>query len=251
MVVIFGKSQRTKGRAEMIIRMVAIAALGVVTACSSSIPDSNPNANRGVGFGTPNDFAAQRAARDQELETGTASDLDDRAIAADTLNVLNSTSGQSVASTQSAAQPGTQTGEPLAAAGIVTNSPTISDEQSFDAVSSRETIESDRERILRQRQAMQIDAPEALPDRPGGSGPNIVAFALSTSNGVGEPAYNRSGRFNEDRFRRACAEYGSSDQAQAAFLASGGPQRDREGLDPDGDGFACRWDPTPFRNARN
>ena len=227
----------------MIIRLVAIAALGVVTACSSSIPDSNPNANRGVGFGSPDDFAAQRAARDKELETSTVTDLDDRAIASETLDVLNSTSGQTATSTQS--------GEPLAAAGILTNNPTISDEQSFDAVSSRETIESDRDRILRQREAMQIDAPEALPERPGGSGPNIVAFALSTTNGVGEPAYSRSGRFNEDRFRRACAEYGSSDQAQAAFLANGGPQRDREGLDPDGDGFACRWDPTPFRSARN
>ncbi len=227
----------------MIIRMVAIAALGVVTACSSSIPDSNPNANRGVGFGSPDDFTAQRAARDQELETGTPADLDDRAIAAETLDVLNSTSAQTA--------PSAQPGEPLAAAGIVTNNPTISDEQSFDAVSARETIESDRDRIQRQREAMQIDAPEALPERPGGTGPNIVAYALSTSNGVGEPAYSRSGRFNEDRFRRACAEYGSSDQAQAAFLENGGPQRDRKGLDPDGDGFACRWDPTPFRNARN
>ena len=37
--------------------------------------------------------------------------------------------------------------------------------------------------------------------------------------------------------------------AQEAFLKAGGPERDRYGLDPDGDGFACRWDPTPFRAA--
>ena len=37
------------------------------------------------------------------------------------------------------------------------------------------------------------------------------------------------------------------DQAQQDFLAKGGPERDRMGVDPDGDGFACAWDPRPFR----
>ena len=37
--------------------------------------------------------------------------------------------------------------------------------------------------------------------------------------------------------------------AQQAFLEAGGPERDRKGLDPDGDGYACAWDPTPFRAA--
>ena len=56
----------------MIPRWVAVAALGVVAGCASSIPDSNPNAGGGVGFGTPDQFAAQRAARDRELETASA-----------------------------------------------------------------------------------------------------------------------------------------------------------------------------------
>ena len=77
-----------------------------------------------------------------------------------------------------------------------------------------------------------------------------MAFALSTTNPVGQPIYDRPGRYNEDRYRKACSEFASPDQAQAAFLASGGPDRDRRGLDPDGDGFACFWDPSPFRNAR-
>ncbi len=97
---------------------------------------------------------------------------------------------------------------------------------------------------------MQVATPEAVPNRPRGSGTNIVAFALATSNPVGQKVYNRSGRFNQDRYRKACARYGSSDQAQTAFLEAGGPERDRRGLDPDGDGFACFWDPTPFRAAR-
>ena len=40
-----------------------------------------------------------------------------------------------------------------------------------------------------------------------------------------------------------------SDLAQIEFLERGGPARDRLGLDPDGDGYACAWDPTPFRKA--
>ena len=41
----------------------------------------------------------------------------------------------------------------------------------------------------------------------------------------------------------------SSDLAQKAFLSRGGPERDILLLDPDGDGFACKWDPRPFRLA--
>ncbi len=48
---------------------------------------------------------------------------------------------------------------------------------------------------------------------------------------------------------RNCAKYGSPDLAQMAFLSKGGPKRDRMGLDPDGDGYACSWDPAPFRQA--
>lgn len=228
----------------MIPRLVAAVALVALAACAGNIPDSNPNAGGGIGFGTPDQFAAKRAARDRALETPRVPIAEERAIAAETLDVLN------IAGTGTATAP-TNTGEPLVAAGVLANNPRISDEQSFDAVSARETIESDRERLNRQRAAMQVATPEALPERPRGTGPNIVAYALSTTNPVGQAVHRRSGRFNEDRYRRACAKYGSSDQAQAAFLEAGGPSRDKRGLDPDGDGFACRWDPTPFRMARN
>ena len=52
------------------------------------------------------------------------------------------------------------------------------------------------------------------------------------------------------RHAQACAAFASPDQAQIDFLARGGPERDRKGLDPDGDGFACSWNPAPFRKAR-
>jgi len=61
--------------------------------------------------------------------------------------------------------------------------------------------------------------------------------------------YSRSTILAQSRFNKNCAKYASSDQAQLAFLKAGGPQRDGLGLDPDGDGFACYWDPAPFRLA--
>lgn len=230
--------------------MTAIAALFVLSACSGArIPDSNPNIGGGVGFGDHNQYSAQqlarqRAARDAAL-AGPQVQVpvsEEQSIAQDTLGVLNQTSPNAA----TAAQP-VQT----AALGTSANNPAISDEQNFDAVSARETIESDRQRLEQQQQVYQQAAPEAVPDRPSGrAAPNIVAYALETNNQVGQSIYRRSSRFNEDRYRRACAEFASSDQAQAAFLAAGGPDRDRRGLDPDGDGFACFWNPGPFRTAR-
>ena len=111
------------------------------------------------------------------------------------------------------------------------------DKQSFhlDPVAARETIESDAERMARLREAYTVIEPTALPERRGDR-PNIVAFALQTSNAVGEPVYRRTGINAERRFNRACARYPSADLAQEDFLANGGPERDRRGLDPDGDG---------------
>lgn len=142
----------------------------------------------------------------------------------------------------------TQSGEAVTAAGLAGNSG-ISDEQEFSAVSQRETIQSDAERIQRNRdQYVQIQ-PSALPERPADTGPNIVAFALSTNHGVGTQTYRRSGFGGNPQ--RACGKFASADLAQQAFLERGGPERDRLGVDPDGDGFACSWDPTPFRAVQN
>lgn len=124
----------------------------------------------------------------------------------------------------------------------------ISDEQDFNAVSARETIESDKERIARNRAEYVVVQPKDLPQRPGDTGPNIVEFALATTHAPGVQMYKRSG-LSIRSADSACAKYSSPDQAQQDFLAKGGPDRDRLGLDPDGDGFACTWDPRPFRTA--
>ena len=138
-----------------------------------------------------------------------------------------------------------------AAAPIPVSNPGISDEQDFEAVASRESIASDRERLEAQREAYRVIEPEPLPSRPGDAGPNIVAYAINTPNQPGQRVYSRSGFNAQNRFNRNCASYASSDLAQQDFLSRGGPERDRLGLDPDGDGFACYWDPTPFRAARS
>lgn len=124
--------------------------------------------------------------------------------------------------------------------------PRISDEQEFAAVAARESIQSDAERLRRQREQYVVVEPTALPQRSGASGPNIVEFALSTSHAPGTKTYSRSG-LRLRSYESACAPFSSADLAQEEFLRRGGPARDPMGVDPDGDGFACGWDPRPFR----
>lgn len=138
--------------------------------------------------------------------------------------------------------------DPMRTAGVQASpaNASLSDEQSFDAVAGRETIESDAARRAQQAAAYQVIEPVALPQRTGQAGPNIVAYALQTNHAPGTQMYSRF-LAREGRMRASCVRYGSDDAAQRAFLAGGGPERNYQGMDPDGDGFACGWDPRPFR----
>ncbi len=201
----------------------------MIAACTPAVPDSGA----GVGFNDYTEFAQERAARDAEL-TGTT--------------VLPPAGGQTVTPVQTTVStPPSSNTAPLTA--IAPNNAGISDEQDFSAVSERQSIESDAERIAQQRAQFQVIEPTALPTRAN-SGPNIVEYALSTTNSVGQSQFRRSSFSTTAKFVRNCAKYPSSDMAQLDFLGKGGPSKDRMGLDPDGDGFACAWDPTPFRAAR-
>lgn len=95
------------------------------------------------------------------------------------------------------------------------------------------------------RSQLVVVEPGALPSRV--EGVNIALYAQQTSNAVGEKRYARSVGAG---LSSACGRYKSADDAQRAFLANGGPQRDPQNLDTDGDGFACKWDPTPYRQIR-
>ena len=270
---------------------VAVAILAVLglSACEPSVPDSG--AGTGVGFQDYETFQRERVRREQiaaglipdpnavvevveaeeapvepalepeitvvEAASQPAPQTDAEETAAAALAALGrSTEPEAVVpqtETRTAGAPLSaisETPAPAPATAPAPNATGISDEQNFAAVSGRETIESDAERLQAQREARQVIEPEPLPSRSNRSGPNIVAYALSTTNRVGQPVYRRSfGSAN--RAARACGRYATSDLAQEAFLQSGGPERDRQGLDPDGDGFACGWDPTPFRAAQN
>lgn len=82
----------------------------------------------------------------------------------------------------------------------------------------------------------------------GAGGPNLAAYALGATNQPGQKLYDRGVHLTTSK--AACARYVSPDLAQMAFLKRGGPVRDPLNLDPDGDGFACGWDPRPFQMAR-
>lgn len=125
----------------------------------------------------------------------------------------------------------------------------ISQENDFDAVGAQRSIEGDAARIAQNRAQYKVVEAEALPQRTDAGGPNIVEYALATQHPPGTQVYRRIGINLENRSNRNCDKYASADQAQADFLERGGPERDRLALDPDGDGFACAWDPRPFRKA--
>ena len=142
---------------------------------------------------------------------------------------------------------GVQASPGNAAPVLVTGEGGISNSQDFDAISSATTIESAA--LARQQAAAQYQViqPTALPDAPASTGPDIVAYALNAPNRQGQEWYSRfmlGGGLG--RFERNCASYRSPDEAQRDFLENGGPDRDARGIDPDGDGFACGWDPAPF-----
>lgn len=202
--------------------MLSTVALG---ACAPAVPDSG---TQGAGFESYGNANTYRNARDAEL--------------------VGAQPGPTVIPPNSPDPLAGATASTTPAAPINPNNPGISDEQDFTAVSNRQSIESDAERLRQQRESYQQVAVTAVPNRVGSSGPNIVAFALSTSHPVGQKVYRRSVLGGgQAKFDRNCARYSSSNLAQEDFLRAGGPEKDRLGVDPDGDGYACGWNPSSFR----
>ena len=229
---------------------VAFGALLMAGACAS--PDAPQS--RGVGFDDYSAYELDRARREAQL-TGSQS-----IIPAPRINTVASPTPmqQAIPSADLARagigqmQPAVTPFVPAAPAvsqpvAAPSNNTGISDEQSFDAVAGRETIQSDAERRAAQAAAREQVQPTAVPQRPSNTGPNIVEYAINAPNVKGQEWYSRSLLTTQGRYQRNCADYSSPDEAQRDFLARGGPERDRRGIDPDGDGFACGWDPAPFK----
>jgi len=234
-------------------------ALVAVAACQPPVPDSGS----GVGFG---DYAEYQRQREAQLSGRVGQSLPPAStISAEPLPAAGSAqpgadtpeaiAAQTRAALDAANSPQSPIGtEPLQASPsnpppVAVNSVGISNENDFSAVDEQRSIAQDKALIEQNRAAYTQVQPEALPTRTD-TGPNIVAYALQTSHNPGVPQYRRTNLPGADgRFQRVCSGYASPDLAQTDFLKSGGPERDRKGIDPDGDGFACSWDPRPFRKA--
>ncbi len=221
------------------------AALLAATACTQDIPDSG----QGVGFGDYEQYQLERARQQQAIDTTGSPLVAPQVVSEEAIDQAIPSSDLAAAGIGTGAS---DAGAPLSAIDApapASGNPTLSDEQDFDAVSSRESIESDAERLAAAAAAREVAPVTDLPDRPANTGPNIVAYALSAPNVKGQEWYSRSFLSGQRRFERNCAGYNSPDAAQRDFLERGGPMRDPRGIDPDGDGFACGWDPAPFKLA--
>lgn len=239
--------------------VIALAAL-LLGACT---PSRAPT-DRGVGFDDFAQFELERAQRESALSSPRNTIIppprvntittpqSDAAIPSSALAAAGIGQTASAAPLNTATDPNRTQGldaTPTNAAPVLTNNPGISDEQSFDAVAGRETIESDAERRAAQAAARQQIEPTAVPVRPNDTGANIVEYALNAPNVKGQEWYSRSVLAGNSRYQRNCSVYATPDDAQRDFMARGGPDRDRLGIDPDGDGFACGWDPAPFKSS--
>lgn len=242
---------------------LTVLACAALAACSPAVPDSAT----GVGFSDYDEYLRAQQAREAAL-TGSALPPPN-AVSEEPLSLAgtmppgtgmaNSASDAAslAAETQAAlAETQANSGEPVVHADpsnpppqTVTTELGISSENDFEAVGSQRSIESDAELIARNRAQYRVIEPTALPQRSGETGPNIVQYALNSHHPVGTKVYRRSGFNATAKYNRNCARYSAADQAQADFLVRGGPKTDRLGLDPDGDGYACSWDPSPFRKA--
>jgi hypothetical protein len=253
-------------------RPLGLLAVLALAACSPAIPDSGaPDPGAGVGFNDYDSYAAQRA-RDAQLAGGVVPAApvvsSERLPQADasTASAASASTGSAEGDIASETMAALGAGESRAAAvnsGVVPleaspsnpppqtveNAAGISQENDFNAVGAERSIEGDKARIEANRAQYQVVEPTAIPARSGGSEPNIVAYALAASHPVGTQVHRRLNINAGNRYAKNCAKYPSPDKAQEDFLAQGGPERDRMGLDPDGDGFACSWDPAPFRKA--
>lgn len=230
----------------------AVLSVAVVAACAGPVPDSA----KGVGFDNYDTYLAEKQARDAELRSARGT------LPAQTAPVATTpeqqTADAAVAAVRGNRVPGQAARGESVPAGIqntspnapTTNNPLISDEQDFNAVSSRQSIESDAARRQAQSAQYKVIEPTAVPNRPGSVGTTPIEFALKTNHPVGQKVYRRS-PFGANKVAQNCAAYSSAELAQDAFLKAGGPSKDKLGIDPDGDGYACGWNPGKYRGLVN
>jgi len=134
--------------------------------------------------------------------------------------------------------------QPVQTAGVDPNAQSINLSES-----SQEVQKAQREVAARELQAARDQLVIVQPDTASvpSADINIAQFARTTTNKVGQRVYQRSTFGGDESSRSRCARFADTDAAQRVFLQNGGPRKDRLKLDPDGDGFACKWSPEPYR----
>jgi len=245
-------------------KLWAVPFLAGLAACSSGT--EVPRSETGVGFGSYSSYqqqlAEREAAQQAAIVPGPKISEESTAPAPAPTVVAGAQPAPAplpgpdpaIASDQPATDPASDPWAQVPSAKVAPPPQTpgeVTDQNNFALVSSERTRHQDAQRLERNREQYVVIQPTDLPRRPGTNIPNIVAYALASNNPVGEPLFKRGPFDTEAASARSCARFTSADLAQEAFLSAGGPQRDPKKLDPDGDGFACRWDPTPFRAVRN
>ncbi|MEX5727310.1 hypothetical protein Ga0609869_000663 [Rhodovulum iodosum] len=254
--------------------VVPLAALVALAGCEPEVPDSAA----GVGFA---DYASYQTARESRLQgqasvlppvttaaiseempnprfsaaPAPAATVSPQATALAPVNApvgapLSALSADRVAAAPVAASPLPAAPAPAMPAGQNNGPAPILQDETYQPPTGAPVVREPAPGTAAGQTAVAIE-PAPVPQRSGTSAPNIVAYAINTTNRVGQPRYRRSNPLRFSSFERNCGRYPSDDLAQEAFLGAGGPERDRLNLDPDGDGFACRWDPAPFRQAVN
>lgn len=257
-----------RGKVVQMRLLLPAAGLVLLTACAPQVPDSAA----GVGFG---DYGSYLRAREAQTPRAAPASIvpppqvhsiagapphstvrpgapapaqpadEAQSIAAAALAAVRpSQTAPAAPALQTAAATPAQsaTGDPIPAGAA-----TIYRDQVLDMDTARATRDAEQVAFEQRRAAFRMVEPTALPDRPSDA-PNIVAFALRTTNAVGQQVHRRS-RLTTQNHARNCTAFASADLAQEEFLRRGGPERDPLNLDPNGDGFACSWSPEPFRAA--
>lgn len=247
---------------------LALSAVLLVAACSNNAPYSNviDTAGGGVGFSDYAQYmrAQEELSRIRRAEATAARAAPQRAPegaapAAPQVGFqpqgfgtaqtrmpqqapLGVDAPQGEAPRQIAQAQGFSTGQPMAA-----TAPDAEQGVSTQSYQAQPFGTPTQNRVVRRDFVPQVRVTAA--EAPAASGPNLFVYALSTRHAVGQERHARRNPLRWRRWEAACAQYPHQDLAQEAFLAAGGPERDPENMDPDGDGYACWWDPTPFRQA--
>lgn len=121
---------------------------------------------------------------------------------------------------------------------------------SIDLNASSQEVQKQQREIAAQireenAQKLVVIQPEPLPAVNADA--NVIKFARDTTHPKGTKVYNRPTFRSRTQSASVCRRFASVDEAQRQFLANGGPTTDRFNLDPDGDGFACQFDPETYR----